>query len=266
MEAVITFGEDHPEFLEVAPPSPNQSCHTPAEQQAILQAHRAFQQADLVQPGPPVAVPTVPASPATLDVIEPVAPAQVESASVNQSVASGVPAVLNQPGSVLAAGNSIYPVDNPGPASILGGFTAFESFIEMGDVQFDNSVLDWFKLSSAPSQFQLVNGPRGPEFRFCVPAGGNVEVDEVARVGHREVGIHVRPESQGAGLQCALPINPNVPLRTHNSPVDAPPPDDPPVDPVGGESGASDTSSATVSTAAAVEERLEFIAAFELTK
>ena len=168
----------------------------------------------------------------------------------------------------------IFPVDNPGPGSIAGGHDPLDAFLELGDVEFDASMANWFRMSSAPAEFKLVDGPSGRQFLFCIPEGAGVDIDPVEPRGRRTVGLQV----------VGLPHSGVVEVQTID--IGLPPLQDaPPVD--GYLAGASDNTSAgidtlpsaefvsssavsgndtTVSSSAAEKERQEFLAAVELTK
>lgn len=129
MRAVLEYGETHPGCDGVAPPSPNSSSGDVTQQEMILNANRAFQKDILVRPGPPVA-----------DAVE---AESVASSAAPSHVSSGVASV-------------VLPADNPAPSTIGGGFSPLDGLLELGDVEFDQAMLHWFKLSDAPTEFKLI--------------------------------------------------------------------------------------------------------------
>ena len=280
MKIVLEYGEDYPGCIGVVPPSPNSSSDSLAKQNAILEAHRMFQKNQLIRPGSPV----VPVRP---DAAHESAGASVASgasadggASVGQaSVASSSDSASSDDSLGLSL---LFPDDNPGPESIVGGHNPLSAFLELGNVQFNQSVVDWFKLSTVPTEFKLVAGPDGREFLFCVPDADGIEVERVEPTGHRTVGLQVvgLPRSQVAGVQVALGVEDLASRRAIvdaqdgapivvGDPVDAGVVDMPSLEgtPAGSNvESASSGNDTTVSSATAEKERQELLATVELTK
>ncbi len=237
MRAVLEYGETHQVCDGVAPPSPNSSSGDVTQREAILNANRAYQKDILVRPGPPVAAP--PTSDVSAD-------NSVAGSIASSAASSGAPA-----GGAAAA---VLPADNPGPNSIGGGFSPLDGLLELGDVEFDQAMLNWFKLSGAPTEFKLIAGENGREFLFCVPNVEDVDVEPVERLGRRTVGMQVKPKQE------------NVDLQAEHEEIVAALAAANPVDAVEEESSSASGNDTTVSSATAALEREEFQASLELTK
>ena len=199
MRLVLEYGEEHSDCVAVVPPSPNSSSGSVSNQEAIRQAHRIFQTDRPVRPGSPVQVaPVVAPGPAP------------EAVSVEASVAASS---VGEADSIETDSRSIsagFPADNPAPRTLAGGFTSFDVFIEFGDVEFDQSVADWYKFSRAPTEYKLVAGANGREFLFCLPDFDDVMVNPVDATGRRTVGSQVKPKTQPNFAQTDLvpPLSP----------------------------------------------------------
>ena len=243
MRLVLEYGEEHSQVVGVEPPSPNSSSGTLSAQEAIRQAHREFQAGRPVRPGNPVPNPP-PVPPVVVD----------EVISSDDEVISGP-----------SSHSSIIPPDNPLPATVAGGHTSFDVMMEFGDVEYDHSLINWFKFSTAPTEFKLMAGPDGREFLFCVPDPDSVFMNPVDPIGRRTVGSQAKPRTQ-----------------TSHAQTDATPPvlDEPPqledvgevesqgdgVEPEPAVESSLSGNETTVSSETAAAEREDFLASMELTK
>ena len=292
MRVVFDYAADNPGCVGVVPPSPNSSADSLARQEAIRQAHRDFQSGNLVTPGAP-AVPVVDA--ANDDGVSSVESA-AHSASAgpihnsvdgsgNVSGETPVDSVVGSAGAnsdAVPAGSRdasddskssdsiftplIFPVDNPGPTTVAGGFRPLETFLQFGNVEFDRNAENWFKFPSIPTEFKLVAGPNGREFLFCIPDAADVDVEPVEPSGRRTVGLQVRPKTTTADAQCSIIGAPSVKVeKAQGEAVDDVPDLDGSVANVNSD-GIGSGNDTTVSSVAAELERQEFLAAVELTK
>ena len=257
MVPVLEYGVKHPSCLEIVPPSPGCSSDDVSRQDAIRHAHQVFQSGLPVVPGP--AVPTVPPASPSPASEPPVAPSGTVSYPSNEmSRSSDVDGEVGSHASVL------YPADNPAPGSVAGGHDPFESFLELGDVEFDEAALNWFRLSSAPTEFKLVRGRNGREFLFCMPDPAGVDVEQVEGVGHRTVGLQTR-------RCCPHPLDPKPPVAPASVHASCPSLEHSEVEAGNGgdgdDSSSSDSESPTTLSSTAVEQQMEeFRASLELTK
>lgn len=157
MRAVLEYGETHPGLDGVVPPSPNSSSGDIAERENILAANRAFQKDLIVQAAPPAAVDP------------PAAVGQVSGNETTTSDATTASAASAASSSSSSNRSVVFPADNPAPPTVGGGHPSLDLFLELGDVEFDQAALNWFKMSTAPTEFKLIAGEDGREFFILCP-------------------------------------------------------------------------------------------------
>ena len=161
-------------------------------------------------------------------------------------------------------------------------------------MEFDQAALNWFKMSTAPTEFKLIAGEDGREFLFCIPDVDDVDVAPVERTGRRTIGMTVKPRTVAAEAQTnEVRVREDDSVESAAEPVeveDEPGEDAVDVELVDGNveavapEGSDDTSSGgtvgsgnnnssgttdsatTVSSATAADEMEEFRAGVELTK